>query len=249
MEDEVKPNPATPVTGHDYSAPEHVRASATFATTGGGGDPPATSVVEVEAAFLRHAPALLRYLYARTRRVQDAEDLLVDTFVHARRYGKPIVQPGAWLYTVARRCATRHLARRRRETAIDPTDERGGLSGGTAFAPTPDHHRLDRMAPEIVAFLALAEGDREILLIHGLDERPMAEVAALLGVPEATAWQRWQRARNRYFDHLVAVGVRPSEAWRRPRRAGHASGSAGEDAVTPVPSSSSVAEEGGRHEL
>ncbi len=243
---------AAPVTAHDDRRPAGSAASA-FLATDGGGDPSATSADDVESAFLRHAPALLRYLYVRTRRIQDAEDLLVDTFIHARRYGKPILQPGAWLYTVARRCANRFLDHRRRETTVAPTDEQGALSLGDSAS---HGGAFDPRAPEIVALLALTQGDREILLAHGLDECPIAEVAVLLGIAEDAAWQRWQRARNRYFDHLMAVGVRPSESWRRPRRGDRAAGAVGEVAaispsvaVVPPAASSADEEEGLRHEL
>lgn len=223
-------------------------------------DPPVASPEEVERAFLRHAPALFRYLYVRTRRMQDAEDLLADTFLHARVYGKPIANPGAWFYTVARRCANRFLFRRDREAVFDPVDPidtargRSGHAGGGAVDAGREH--LDSSAPEIVALMALPEADRVILVVHGLEERPMAEVAALLGIQEATAWQRWQRARNRYFCHLVAVGVNPSDAWRRPRRAGR--GAPATDAVDVLdgaadhpaaPDAPEIDEEGGRHGL
>lgn len=198
--------------------------SATPATAvpaaGSGEDPPILSAEEVEVAYLRHAPALLRYLYVRTGRVQDAEDLLTDTFIHARRYGKRIDHPGAFFYTVARRCANRYLERRDRETSMDPTDELGGWRGHDLSAEGAylDHEHIDPAAPEIIALMALKAIYREILLLHGLDELPMREVAARLGINEDTAWQRWQRGRNRYFANLLAVGVHPSESWRRPRR-------------------------------
>lgn len=202
---------------------------ATAAPSAGSDDsPPILSVEEVEAAFLRHAPALFRYLYVRTGRVQDAEDLLTDTFIHARRYGKRIDHPGAFFFTVARRCANRFLARRDRETSMDPTDEIGGWRGHALSAEGAylDHEHIDPAAPEIIALMALKATYREVLLLHGLDEVPMPEVAARLGVTEDTAWQRWQRGRNRYFAHLLAVGVHPPESWRRPRRTRDAGGDA-----------------------
>lgn len=171
---------------------------------------PIASVDEIETAFLRHAPALLRYLYARTGRKQDAEDLLGDVFVQAWRYRGRIAHLDHWLFTVARHRANRFLGRRGRETPIEDVE---------TGAVEPRRHMFDPAAPEMVAFFALSDADREILVLHGLSERPMPEVALILDISEAAAWQRWQRARDRYFEHLVAVGVHPPDGWRKPRRA------------------------------
>jgi len=185
---------------------------------------PFASAEEIETAFTRHAPALLRYLYAWTGRVQDAEDLLADTFVQAWRYRGRIASPDAWIFTVARRCATRLLIRRRREGVVDEVEhDGGGARDIEAGAAAPRSDAFDATAPEMVAFFALREADREILELHGREGRPMCEVAMVLGIDEPAAWQRWQRARQRYFALLVALGIHPPEGWRRPRRAGRGS--------------------------
>ena len=160
--------------------------------------------------FQDRGQALFRYLYARTGRTQDAEDLLGDVFVQAWRYRGRIEYPEAWLFTVARRCAGQYMVRRGREV---PTED---IPEGAAELR---REQPDPAAPEMIALFALSDSDREILVLHGMDELPMPTVAQILELEQATAWQRWQRARSRYFDHLVAVGVQPPEGWRRPRRA------------------------------
>jgi len=185
---------------------------------------PFASAEEIETAFKRNRPALLRYLYAWTGRVQDAEDLLGDTFVQAWRYRGRIASPDAWIFTVARRCATRLLIRRRREGEVDEIEHDGdGAKDIAAGAVAPRTDALDATAPEMVVLFALRAADREILELHGREGRPMCEVAMILGIDEPAAWQRWQRARKRYFALLVAVGIHPPEGWRRPRRASRGS--------------------------
>lgn len=156
----------------------------------------------IVAAYLRLAPALYRYLYARTGSAHDAEDLAMDVFVQAWRHRFADINAfDAWLFTVAKHAADRFLRRRRPAVWADAVPE-----FVAAEAPPGE---LDPGSPVIVAFFALREDDRAILILRGLEERPMREVAQLLGISEAAAFQRWHRARLRFADLLRARGVKP----------------------------------------
>ncbi len=213
--------------------------------TGADGPRPAVAVNAVEAAFLRHAENLSRYLYARTGRQQDAEDLLGEVFIQAWRYRGKIEHIDHWLYKVARNAAHRHLKRRgseakhRVETAAGEIDELvdygalGGPASGIGMAQQFGLDRIDRGSPEMIALLALDDDEREILLLRALAGFQIREVAVHLEIKVAAAYQRWQRARSRYSAHLVAVGVEPPKGRQKPRHGGAATADPGDRSATP----------------
>jgi RNA polymerase sigma-70 factor (ECF subfamily) len=137
--------------------------------------------------FTRHAP----WLAARLRAAlppPDVEDVLQETFLAvwrgARGY-RPDGRAQAWLWVIARNQAALLLRRR------------GPVTAALAEAPPaagldPADAALARA--EIAAALAGPEG--EVLRLMYVEDRPVAEVAALLGVPPGTVKSRAHRARR-----------------------------------------------------
>jgi RNA polymerase sigma-70 factor (ECF subfamily) len=137
--------------------------------------------------FTRHAP----WLAARLRAAlppPDVEDVLQETFLAvwrgARGY-RPDGRPRAWLWVIARNQAALLL---RRRGPVAASLEEIPLAGGT----DPAEAALARA--EIAAALAGPEGD--VLRLMYVEDRPVAEVAALLGVPAGTVKSRAHRARR-----------------------------------------------------
>ena len=154
--------------------------------------------------FTRHAPVLA----ARLRAVlppSDVEDVLQETFLAAWK-GAGRYQPqdtagaskaGAWLWGIARRQALLLLRRR-----------------GPAHAPLPDvltlgtpgvvGHRAPGDPAETVAAQAclasavstLSPAEHEVWHLMYVEDRPLAEVARLTGVPQGTVKSRAHRARR-----------------------------------------------------
>jgi RNA polymerase sigma-70 factor (ECF subfamily) len=136
--------------------------------------------------FTRHAP----WLAARLRAVlpsSDVEDVLQETFLAvwkgASAY-RPRGTPRAWLWVIARNQAA--LLLRRRGPAAAPLAEipQAGLDPAEAALARAD----------IAAALSGPEGD--VLRLMYVEDRPVAEVAALLGVPAGTVKSRAHRARR-----------------------------------------------------
>jgi RNA polymerase sigma-70 factor (ECF subfamily) len=152
--------------------------------------------------FSRHAP----WLAARLRRALPAaevEDVLQETFLAVWRgaggYWAGGSQPGGagsaggWVWGIARRQAALFLRRR-----------------GPAQLPLADIEAVGRHAPDPVeaavlrAELAEAVGtlgpagspNREVWRLMYEEDRPVAEVAELTGVPEGTVKSRAHRARK-----------------------------------------------------
>lgn len=137
--------------------------------------------------FTRHAP----WLAARLRAVlpaSDVEDVLQETFLavwqNARTY-RPQGHAGGWLWVIARRQAA--LLLRRRGPAAAPLVEVAGEDPAEAALARAD---LDAAAS------TLRSPEREVWRLMYVEDRPVAEVAELTGVPQGTVKSRANRARR-----------------------------------------------------
>jgi RNA polymerase sigma-70 factor (ECF subfamily) len=147
--------------------------------------------------FDQHAPILA----ARLRTVlppSDVEDVIQETFLAAWRGAssyRPEAKAGGWLWGIARRQAA--LALRRRGPATAPLPDlltRGGLP-----APLIQNDPAETVVTR--AHLAAAMGtlspaEHEVWRLIYVDDRPLAEVAELTGVPVGTVKSRAHRARR-----------------------------------------------------
>jgi RNA polymerase sigma-70 factor, ECF subfamily len=154
--------------------------------------------------FTRHAP----WLAARLRTVlpvADVEDVLQETFLAAWR-GAGGYQPqqacGGWLWGIARRQAA--LALRRRGPASMPLPPELAEDGPSRSDPL--QAALSRVDLDD-ALTALAVPDREVWRLMYVEDRPVAEVAGLLGIPEGTVKSRAHRVRR-----LLRAALRGSQA-------------------------------------
>ena len=53
----------------------------------------------------------------------------------------------------------------------------------------------------------LDDDDRELVVLRGLEELPLADVATLMGIGEEAATKRWQRLRARLREEGALHGV------------------------------------------
>jgi RNA polymerase sigma-70 factor (ECF subfamily) len=149
--------------------------------------------------FSRHAPVLA----ARLRMVlppADVEDVLQETFLAAWKGAssyRPEARAGGWLWGIARRQAALLLRRRGPATAPLPdllAAEIAGLPGANSpndFADTViDQARLAS------AVATLSPSEHVVWQLVYVEDRPLAEVARLTGVPEGTVKSRAHRARR-----------------------------------------------------
>jgi len=148
---------------------------------------------EFERLFVLEYPVIFRsaYLIVGDRDLareitQEAFCRLLMRWNRIRRYDRP----GAWVRLVAVR-----LARRSRDRRV--VEVRGG-SGGTA---TPEDPLADRLILE-AAVLQLPRAQRVAVVLHYLDDLPIADVAAALGCRPATARVHLHRARTRLAELL-----------------------------------------------
>lgn len=140
------------------------------------------------------SPMLMKWALGKTGRQQEAEELaqevwlqFFDTVSRQEAAGTPVAQPEHLLWRVARFVwghQLRSLIRDRRtllplpEELIDPADF------STHLADSAEQQRLILLMRQCV--MRQSHLQREILLLYYLDQRPIRDIAALLGVTPAT---------------------------------------------------------------
>jgi RNA polymerase sigma-70 factor (ECF subfamily) len=143
--------------------------------------------------FARHAP----WLAVRLRKAlppDDVEDVLQETFLavwkNASAY-QPRGAPEAWVWVIARNQAA--LLLRKRGPAARAVFDEGPL------AADPAESAAVRADLAIAAAAALGPPgcpEREVWRLLYEEDRPVKEVAELMGVPEGTVKSRAYRARR-----------------------------------------------------
>ena len=157
--------------------------------------------------FARHAP----WLAARLRPILPAaevEDVLQESFLAvwrgARGY-RPEGSPGGWLWGITRRQAALWLRRRGQEgvplAALDAL-----ACHGSQPADDPAEAAVSRaeLAAAVRALGPEGSVTQEVWRLMYLEDRPVTEVAGLMGVPEGTVKSRAHRVRQ-----LMRAVLRP----------------------------------------
>ena len=157
---------------------------------------PSLEAVAFEDLYVREYPGLLAVATALSGDRDQGEDFVQDTmvraFVHWPRVSR-LDRPGGWCHRVLtnicrswwrrRRTERRYLAAQRGTTVIDAGP-----------------------GPEAVAFWAavrtLPTRPRHVVVLHFAADRTMAEVAAILDLPEGTVRSDIARARVAIMRHM-----------------------------------------------
>jgi RNA polymerase sigma-70 factor (ECF subfamily) len=155
--------------------------------------------------FARHAP----WLAARLRPILPAaevEDVLQESFLAvwqgAHGY-RPQGSPGGWLWGITRRQAALWLRRRGPDGL-----PLAALSGRAQHAGDPAEAAVSRaeLAEAVRALGPQGSTTQQVWQLMYLEDRPVNEVAGLMGVPEGTVKSRAHRVRRL----MRAVLVQPA---------------------------------------
>lgn len=145
--------------------------------------------------FSRHAP----WLAARLRSMlsaADVEDVLQETFIAvwtgARRY-RPQGSPRGWMWQIARRQSALFL--RRHGPVMLPLPATVAASGPVTGDPADSALARDELARAIAVVGPAGSAERELWQLMYVEDRPVAEVAELTGVPAGTVKSRAHRVR------------------------------------------------------
>ena len=142
------------------------------------------------------------FLLSIVRNREDAEDLLLETFIrvrlHADQYedqGKPL----AWIFTIARNLALMRL----RDLKKSSYQDFDTLQVAMDFSGINDAE--DRMVLTS-AFEVLGEEERIIVLLHAAEGFKHREIAQLLNKPLATVLSKYRRAIKKLQHELIKNG-------------------------------------------
>jgi RNA polymerase sigma-70 factor (ECF subfamily) len=138
-------------------------------------------------------------VWTYVRRMLDAEradDVTQEIWLSVVR-GLPRLRAPArfapWLFTIARRAVTDRL--RAEYARAETSDEPEPVTGDPVEAV------VDR-AGLVAALSGLPLPEREILVLHYLEDLPVEECAQICGIPAGTVKSRLSRARRLLRDHL-----------------------------------------------
>jgi RNA polymerase sigma-70 factor (ECF subfamily) len=154
-------------------------------------------------AYQRELDYILRTLQRLGVDPRDVEDMAHDVFVILRRTWHeydPTRSLRPYIFGIVFRLTKSHRRRHWREvpfTLVDAPDH----------APYPDDAldaaRARALVLESLQRIALPR--RVVLVMHDLDEIPMREVAATLGIPLFTAYSRLRKARRELGAALTSI--------------------------------------------
>lgn len=157
--------------------------------------------------FDRHQTRVYRHSLRLTGEVHDAEDVLAAAFLELwrRRSAVRIVDGSVlpWLLvTTNNLCLNRGRSLRRYRAFLAglPHQEPGNVDAETAALSRADLDIDPRLLAEI---RRMAPMDQQLLALVALEDLPLRQAAAALGVSEQAARSRWQRIRRRLADNAT----------------------------------------------
>ena len=170
---------------------------------------PIPSAVSADLAdvFSREAGGLLGFFIKRDVPVEDAADLVSDTFLAAWQSSRTSsVEPDllrAWLFGIARKALSRYRRGRNRRSALSDR-LRATLTADLVTQESPNDHELDDHVRALIA--CLSEIDQEIVRLVYWDGFTQEEVATILDKPATAIRARLSRARKVLRDQLAESG-------------------------------------------
>ncbi|WP_430591650.1 RNA polymerase sigma factor [Humidisolicoccus flavus] len=155
---------------------------------------------DLTAAFRAEAAGLLGFFIRRDVPIEDAADLVSETFLAAwKTSGRRTVEPHmlrAWLYGIARNILSQHRRGGVRRSALAKR-LRSTLDGGHSHAAIQADSTNESLAEHVRELIAqLPEIDREIVRLVYWEEFTQEEVASILKKPATTIRTRLSRARG-----------------------------------------------------
>ncbi len=170
-----------------------------------------------EAAFGRLADRYERKVYRLCcsllrdpdQAADAAQESLVRVWKALPRYDQR-ASLSTWIYTITRnRCLTAIGRRRETDSMSDPAVEQA-VEAAQVSAPEPGQDHLEVLR-ELVE--ALPERYRSALTLFYYEEKSVAEVAAMLGLPEGTVKTNLHRARAMLLERVRSLGLGDAEFW------------------------------------
>lgn len=155
------------------------------------------------SAFEREFDYLCRTLRRLGVPRDDLEDLAHDVFLVLYQGWEKYDQSRslrAYLFGIAFRVASNHFRKRRREVSY-------GMIDVEDLNPRPDQLLQAQQARKLVlsALERIPLARRAVLIMHDIDQLPMADVADVLGIYRFTGYSRLRKARTEFTAAVTSV--------------------------------------------
>jgi RNA polymerase sigma-70 factor (ECF subfamily) len=161
----------------------------------------------MQVLYARHHVRVFRFTLRIVRNEATAEDLISDVFLDVWRQAGKFEGRSAvttWLLSIARFKALSAL-RRRPEEELD--DAQAEAIEDESDDPEVVAQKKDKGEALRRCLTALSPEHREVIDLVYYHEKSVEEVAAIVGIPEATVKTRMFYARKRLAELLKAAGI------------------------------------------
>ena len=152
----------------------------------------------LEVLYRQTSSSIYGFALSILRDPVAAEDVMQDTFVSVMQSApgyQPSGKPMAWLLTIARNLALMRLRKAESKNLsfdelfhVEDTHDAYQEDTHDAYQTTENHMVLEKVLH------TLTDGERQIVMLHALSGLKHREIADLLGIPQATAISRYNRA-------------------------------------------------------
>ena len=159
----------------------------------------------------RYGARVYRLCHAFVRDAALAEDIAQDSFIRVWRALPAFdgrARLSSWIYAIARNRSLTALSRRRHTEVLSEEHVDGLADEGAQDGSSDDGHALLRHFVD-----ALPEKQRVPLTLYYYEDRSVADVAAQLGIPEATVKTHLARGRARLLERLREAGLAEASLW------------------------------------
>lgn len=166
----------------------------------------------LNALMERHGGALFGFLCRFLHDEDAANDLAQETFVRVYRH-RADFRPGqrfsTWLFTIGGNLARNHLRARSRRPEVSMEGDETGSSGlaltlaDGSESPAEQAVSSEQQQAVRAAVAALPDDLREAVLLCELEDRSVAEAAAILGATVKAVESRLYRARGHLRQRLT----------------------------------------------
>jgi len=158
-----------------------------------------------ESLVKMHQQRVYAHCYRMLNNSAEAEDLASETFLRAYQHlGSLRAEPSIvfWLLRVANNLGISMLRKR----STRPEVELEGLQEQASDVATPEEQTIELARRDVVkkCLQQLAPQDRTAVLMFYLEERPLEEIAKVLGCGVAGAKSRVHRARHKLRELVMA---------------------------------------------
>jgi RNA polymerase sigma-70 factor (ECF subfamily) len=145
----------------------------------------------IERLYRERGESMWRAILGYSGSRDVASDAVAEAFAQLLRRGDAVRDPERWAWRAAFRIAAGNLKERRKE--------------GAPF-PEPSYE-IDPASMELVSAIAnLSDRQRSAVVLHYIADKPVADVAAVLGTTTGTVKVHLSRARRRLREELEEQG-------------------------------------------